>query len=175
MRLHAVRALLPEDRPFRSSLLGRRSLGRTLDEPLGGIDAQLGSLEGRGHVALAAHPGANLVFLHLAEELLYVCESRLIAFDDSIRYESGRLARGAAVNIPMVQLSGRGQVLLERRGPVRSIKVEAERLITVDAERVLGWTGRLLPRPSMPEEVPSGSTNYVAFGGDGSLFLELPE
>jgi len=126
-------------------------------------------------VALAAHPGASLVLLRLAEELLYVCESRLVAFDDSIRYESGKLARGAAVNIPMVQLSGRGNVLLERRGPVRAIRVDAERLITVEAERVLGWTGRLLPRPSMPEEVPTGSTSYVAFGGDGSLFLELPE
>jgi hypothetical protein len=55
---------------------------------------------------------------------------------------------------------------------LRSIGVRAERRVVVRGEDVLGWTGRLMPQPSAPEDAPVSAVGFVAFSGDGALLLD---
>jgi tetratricopeptide (TPR) repeat protein/uncharacterized protein (AIM24 family) len=173
VRLRAARLLLPQGEPFRCTALRRRSRGQELSEPLGGVTAPIGLLEGAGHAVLAAEPGRVLRALHLQDRRLYLRESRLVAFESTIHYENGRLARSDAEPLAMVQLSGCGQVLVETHAGLRSVQVGAGPAVTVEADRVLGWYGRLLPRATPPEQAPGGMPSYVGFVGEGTLLLEL--
>jgi hypothetical protein len=174
VRLDALAALAPERTPFKSSPLSRRSRGRELDEPLGGMAAPLVLLEGDGLIVVRqrAHSDASrqLVAIAMTGDFLYAREQALVGFDGALRHESGRLALGGGRDVAMVQLSGQGTVLLEPRSLLRSLGVRAERRAWVRGEDVLGWTGRLLPQPAGPEDAPAAG--FVAFSGDGALLLD---
>jgi tetratricopeptide (TPR) repeat protein len=166
VRLRGLLGTVPVGAPFRESSLERRMRGRGLGEPLGTVASPMGLLEGQGHLLVMAAEGRQLCVLHLSGQLLYLREARVVAFDGAVHYENGRLARPDGDVVPMVQLSGQGWVIVESLRVVRSVRVNAEPGVTVDADQVLGWTGRLLPRPA--------TRSLVGFVGDGTLLVELP-
>ncbi|MFC1641212.1 tetratricopeptide repeat protein [Myxococcota bacterium] len=173
-RLGAVRALLPADQPFRLAPAYRRWRGRPSPELLGSPSAALGVLEGSGHILLGANPGARLSCLNLAEEFLYWRESLLLGFDWGLRYESGRLVKADGVPIPIVQLAGTGHAILEFHRALVALQVDGDQGLTSEADRVLGWTGRLLSSAAQagtPAAAPPAA--LVTFSGSGVVFLEL--
>jgi len=174
VRTAAVRALLPEKKAFEASPAYRRMRGNQLDEPLGGVDAALGHLAGAGRIVLGAtKPDSHLAaLLVVPDELLYVREDFLIGFEGSLRHESGRLTGEETAQYPMVQFSGEGAVILELAGRLHALPVGPEDSITVAALSVVGWTGRLFPRPR-EAHAPAGGRGFVGFTGSGSLFLML--
>jgi hypothetical protein len=176
VRIDALRALAPEASAFKSSSLSRRSRGRDIPEPLGGVATPLVLLEGDGAIVVRQRSlretDRRLVALWLDSEFLYTREEALVGFDGALRHESGRLPLGSGRQIPMIQLSGRGAVLIEPKTTLRSLGVRAERRVVVRGEDVLGWTGRLLPQPAGPEDAPASSAGFVAFSGDGALLLD---
>jgi uncharacterized protein (AIM24 family) len=105
-------------------------------------------------------------------ELLYLREDFLVGFEGSLRHESGRLARGESGQYPMVQFSGEGAVVMELEGQLRSLAVSNSAPVTVADARVVGWTGRLFPRP-LEADAPSGGRGFIGFAGSGSVFLVL--
>lgn len=174
VRARAVQAMLPGSTEFRTEPLRRRLRGRDLDDLLGGLAAPMCRIEGSGHAVLAGEPHRTVTEFELAGDLLYVRESRLLAFDAGVQHQNGRLARADGDPTPIVQLAGRGWVLIETAFPLRSVQVGAEPGRAVDADRVLGWTGRLLPRATPAAAAPGGSRSFVTFTGDGTLLIELP-
>jgi len=168
-RLSSLRALVPVGEPFRISPAYRRWRGHTAEEPLGGASA-LAVLEGMGHVMLGAASNRHLMSVQLADEFLYLRESLLVAFEASLRYENGRLVKNDGTPTPMVQLSGKGYVVFETRQAPRALEVHGPHGVTVDADSVIGWTGRLVPGSSRIEPVV-GLGGLVTFSGDGALFL----
>jgi Flp pilus assembly protein TadD len=172
-RLGAVRALLTGGEPFRVSPAFRRWRGRPVEEPLGGVSATLALLEGSGHVLLGASPGARLVAVRLDEEFLYVRESLLVSFESMLRYENGRLVRADGKPTPMVQLSGSGHVVFEVSKALGALDVRGDHAVTVEADRVVGWTGRLLPGSTRKEPAPVGLGGLVVLSGEGAVFVEL--
>jgi hypothetical protein len=168
-RLSSLRALVPLGEPFRISPAYRRWRGRTAEEPLGGASA-LAVLEGMGHVMLGSAANRRLMPVQLADEFLYLRESVLVAFEASLRYENGRLVKNDGTAIPMVQLSGKGYAVFETKQTPRALEVHGPHGVTVEADSVIGWTGRLVPGSSRVEPV-AGIGGLVTFSGDGALLL----
>ncbi|HEY6558964.1 MAG TPA: tetratricopeptide repeat protein [Polyangiaceae bacterium] len=172
-RVDALRVLLPEGANYRFAGVSRRTRGRELDEPLGGLSGPLIRVEGTGALVLGASKQRSLVAATLNDEFMYVREYQLVGFEASLRHENGRFSAPAGDHVPMVQLAGRGSVLVETRGMVRALEVRAERPVVVKSDQVLGWTGRLLPNTLSANEAPGGMPHFIGFSGDGSVFLEL--
>ena len=170
-----VRAVLTDTEPFKRSALRRRLRGRDLEEPFGGVGGAMGWYEGSGHLVLSAAAQARLMALQLDEHPLYLREECVVAFAGSVRYENGRLNQGDSEPVPMVQLSGQGWVVFEATGCVRVLDVLAQTSAIVEADRVVGWSGRLLPRPARPDEGPATGRRFVVFAGEGQLWLQIPE
>lgn len=167
----AVRALVPDGAALVVNAVPRRSRGRVAEEgSLPPTQSVLLRLDGAGVVVLAPPAGQLLLSVELDGELpLYLREERLLALSPSLSREHGRLARGAAPPLPMVQLSGRGTVhfavgpaltVAEIRGGAAAPPVLAA------ASAVVGWVGRLLPG------VDPDRAALLPFSGDGALLLE---
>jgi hypothetical protein len=172
-RVDTVRAIVPGGRPMNTTIVRRRVRGRELEEPLGGLGAPLVSFEGKGTLALCVAEPRRSIAVQLGDEFLYVREEHLIGFDAGVRHENGRLATGAVDAVAMVQLSGRGAVVFETRHGLRAVEVAPDRPLTVRAEDVVGWTGRMLAQPLGADQAPGSLPGFIGFSGDGTVLLDL--
>jgi hypothetical protein len=174
LRNDALRAVQPDAAAFGRASLRRRLRGRESDEPFGGPATPWSLLEGSGVIALAAAPGRSLATLELGGEFVYLREARLIGFDSSARYENGRLPAPPQEPAPIVivQLSGRGIVLVESERPLRALSVAPDRRMVVRSESVAGWTGRMLAQPLTADESPTHAHGFVSFSGEGAVLLD---
>ena len=174
IRNEALRAVQPDAANFVRTPLRRRLRGRATDEPFGGPSTPWSLLEGTGVAALAAGHGRTVAALELGGEFVFLREARLLGFDSSARYENGRLPAPPQEPAPIVivQLSGRGIVLVESERPLRALLVTPERRVIVRSESVAGWTGRMLAQPLTAEESPTHGHGFVSFAGDGAVLLD---
>lgn len=173
VRSDALRGLLAQGTAFRNEPLGRRSRGRDLNEPLGGPGAPWVLLSGEGQLLLGASPERELSALELNDTFVYVRENCLVGFAGTAQHENGRLPTGSGEPIVMVQISGRGTVLLESRKPPRVLEVSENQKLAVRADDVVGWIGRLLGQPLDLGAAPLRSPGFVAFSGSGSVLIDL--
>jgi hypothetical protein len=174
VRNEALRAVQPDAAAFKQLTLRRRLRGRDSDEPFGGPASPWSLLEGSGVAVLAAGASRSVAALELGGEFVYLREARLLGFDSSARYENGRLPAPPQEPAPIVivQLSGRGLVLVESERPLRALLVTAERRVVVRSESVAGWTGRMLAQPLTAEESPTRAHGFVSFSGEGAVLLD---
>jgi Tetratricopeptide repeat/Mitochondrial biogenesis AIM24 len=169
-RLSQIQLLAAEGTPFKTSPLQRRMRNRTIDEPLGGSEAPLVTLAGAGCLALAPGENGRLWPFRMDGDFLFVREEVLAGFEDTVSYENGRLAAFDGEATALVQLRGKGGVVLRSQGAVVSLDIKADRSAIIARDTVLGWAGRLLPRELSPEEAPGGSTRLISFAGEGTVF-----
>jgi hypothetical protein len=168
LRLEHAHALLPDAGEFAASSLQRHARGRDLDEPLGGM-RPLVLLSGEGSVVLHA---SSLSVTELDKEFFYAREDRLVAFDASLRHESGRLATGQMEHIPIVQFSGQGLVALRTSSQLYAVEVGSDKSAQIRAADVVGWIGRLLPQPLTGERAFGMAGGLVTFNGEGAVLLD---
>jgi Flp pilus assembly protein TadD len=173
VRHGALVALTHETKPFRRAALLRRARGRETEEGFGGPGGAWSLLEGTGFLTLSAQRDRVLTLIDLTGEFVYLREAAVIGFDSAVRYENGRLPGTATDPVPMVQFSGQGLVLVETERRMSSTVVGADKPLLLRAERVLGWTGRLLAHPVEPEVSPTHAAGFVAFTGDGAVLLDV--
>jgi hypothetical protein len=169
-RLSQIQMLAAEGPPFKTSPVQRRMRNRTLEEPLGGAETPLVALSGAGCLALAPSENGRLWPFRMDGDFLFVREDALAGFEDTVTYENGRLAAFEGEAVALVQLRGKGGVVLRSDGHVVSIDVKADKSAIVARETVIGWAGRLLPRELSPEEAPGGSRRLISFAGEGTVF-----
>jgi uncharacterized protein (AIM24 family) len=124
---------------------------------------------GRGRIIVAAR-GARFSVLALADDVLYVREPALFAFEESLAWESGRMPGGGAETARVVQFRGHGRVVLRTARPVYSLKTEEDPLF-VDHSTLLGWIGRVVPKQVHGDDGPAP---YIECSGEGVLLLEEP-
>jgi uncharacterized protein (AIM24 family) len=170
VRQDAIGALLPQTEHFSSSVVMRRHRGHETSEPMGGHSTPFVALGGRGDLLISTE--APIVAVRVKDGFIYIRETSLLGFEATVRYEHGRLTALGDEAVTMVQLSGSGVAAFERRGRLSSLAVRAERPVVVRSRLVLGWTGRLLTQPVEASEAPNQAHGFVAFKGDGSVFLE---
>jgi len=170
VRQDTIGALLPRGPGFTSQPLMRRQRSQGGSEPMGGHTTPFVALDGQGDLILTArHP---LVVVQIQSGFAYLRESALVGFDSTVHYEHGRLSALGDEAVSIVQLSGRGLAVFERRSKLRTLPVRVEQPATVRARLVLGWTGRLLTQPMEAKRAPNHAHGFVAFSGDGAVFLE---
>ncbi|HEU5076813.1 MAG TPA: hypothetical protein VFU02_21635, partial [Polyangiaceae bacterium] len=171
VRQEAIGALLPRSAGFTSQPLMRRHRSQESSEPMGGHTTPFVALEGKGDLLLTAHHPLQAV--QIQGGFAYLRETALVGFESTVHYEHGRLSALGDEAVPIVQLSGRGVAIFERRAKLRTLPVRVEQPATVRARLVLGWTGRLLTQPTEPKRAPNHAHGFVAFSGDGAVFLEV--
>ncbi|HXJ21459.1 MAG TPA: tetratricopeptide repeat protein [Polyangia bacterium] len=144
----------------------RRAQGRLTSEPLGTSPAQpFFRLTGAGAVWVAGAPDRWLP-VRLADDVLYVREDRVLAFEGALAWESGSVSD---TGVPMLQFRGKGTVALELPRDAIALEVAADSPALVSAPRLYGWVGRLVPHAA-------GERDNVPFqltcDGEGIVLLE---
>jgi hypothetical protein len=151
--------------------LKRRVRGQPTDEPFGdGADAMFHA-NGHGLVVVAPR-GAKFTALALADDIVYVRESSLFAFEENLHWENGRVPGGGVDSMRVVQFRGTGRLVIRVARAAFSLKIEPEQPMFVEATTLLGWIGRVVPRvlPGQDGE----PTPYIECSGEGVLILEEP-
>jgi uncharacterized protein (AIM24 family) len=114
----------------------------------------------------------------LDDELAFVREEALLAFELRLTYENGRLALDPPGEGPrssetanVAQLRGHGAVVMEVGGELASLPCAAGAPLLVRREWIVAWLGRLVPRALPPTESPSGQRGLVSFSGSGTVLV----
>jgi uncharacterized protein (AIM24 family) len=170
-RLDAVRSLAYAS-GYGTTVLTRRTRGRSADEPLGGAASPLVEITGKGELVLAPAEGQRLELLLVDDEPLYLREDVVIGFEVSVAYENGRLPVGDGEAIAMVQLRGPGTAVASFPEKVHTLEISDVRSTAIRASSVLGWVGRVLPRALLASEAPAGAKGFVAFAGEGMVLVD---
>ncbi|XXX80964.1 tetratricopeptide repeat protein [Sorangium sp. So ce134] len=153
-------------------VLKRQARGRVFDEPLGGPSTPFVEIGARCELVLGAPEGRRLHAVTLGEEPIYLREDVLAGFELPIGYENGRLPAGDGDAVAMVQLRGRGHMVLSVPERAAALEITPSRPTSMRATAVLGWMGRLLPRTLPATEAPGGLQGFVTFGGEGMVLVD---
>ena len=111
----------------------RRAQGRRGTEPLGATGTFF-RLTGAGDIWIAGNRGRWLP-VALTEDVLYVREDRVLAFDGQVSWEAGAIP---GVDVKLLQFRGRGIVALEVEEAPLAIKVTDPHR---SSSPPLGWSG----------------------------------
>jgi uncharacterized protein (AIM24 family) len=143
----------------------RRVRGRVTDDTLGG-DQPFYFARGAGSVVSLPASGETFVALRLDDDIVYVREDAVLAFDAELHWESGRIP--GVSSCPMLQFRGRGTIAVRMCGRITPVKLERNQAIGVDAEKLFGWVGRIVPHA-----VALGGTSgrHIGCTGEGVLLL----
>lgn len=149
----------------------KRFRGRTTEKSFGEGARQMWQLSGGGQLLLAGKPGRVFTALQLVDDSIYLSEEVLLAFEESLLFENGRVP-GKAVDLNLVHLRGTGQLLLGTDRPVRSLACAGEPPLRVPATGLVGWAGGLTPRlVSLSDEAAERPIAVVELSGDGDVLL----
>jgi len=158
----------------------RRVHGRPTAERLGRPEAPFFRVRGRsGELFVAAPPGTGrLIPLQLEDDILYVREDAVLAFEGTVSWEFGHIPRAT---VGMLQFRGRGLVAVCVRGEPGSVKVSPERPVQAAARSLLGWVGRVVAHGGLHDVgVSSAQTRLSSAGplpitceGEGVVLLDV--
>ncbi len=147
----------------------RRAQGRVSTEPMGREGgAPFFRLTGGGEIRIAGAANRWLP-LRLADDVLYVREDRVLAFEGSLTWEAGTVPN---TELRMLQFRGRGTVALELPTDAIAIKVTDDKPTLLSAARLYGWVGRLVPHGA---RMPGTAPFQLGCQGEGVVLLEAPQ
>jgi hypothetical protein len=155
---------------FEIEVVNRRYRGKRTDSLFGGAEAAVVAVMGRGHAVLQL---GELVptALTLTSEEVYLVEGCVLSFSAGLVWENGRLPSEADRDLDIVHLRGSGRVVVGAARPLMAIPVKADAPVLVHAQRLLGWTGQLVPYraplPGLPEQ--ARRVPVVRFEGTGTV------
>jgi uncharacterized protein (AIM24 family) len=151
----------------------RRSQGRHTSERLGPDGARFFRLTGPGDVWIAGAPACWLP-VSLTEDVLYVREDRVLAFEGTLSWETGTVP---GADLRMLQFRGRGVVALALGESPVAIKVTDDRPTLLTASRLVGWVGRLVPHgaPVAAGVEAAAAPFQIVCQGEGVILLDTPK
>ncbi len=140
-----------------------RQHGRPTEDALG----RFLLAQGAGELWLST-PVPALVPLILDQDILYLRQERVAAFDGDVAWECGRIPRDTGA---LLQFRGSGRVVLEASADeVVALRIEPGQMLTVPAPRLVGWVGRVVAQCVRSDDAPGG-TPRIACEGEGVLLL----
>lgn len=145
----------------------RRTQGRRSAEPLAPDGRPFFRLVGPGEVWVAGAPGAWQA-VSLEDDILYVREDRVLAFDGGVSWEAGAVPGDG---LRMLQFRGRGCVVLRLDTPPVAVKVTEDRPALVARAHLLGWVGRLVTHKQRSADA---SPFDLTCQGEGVVLFDLP-
>jgi hypothetical protein len=148
----------------------RRSRGHNTEEPFDHGGSQLHAVTGRGY--LIAVPGKHVFSaVSLDDDILYLREDLVFAFQASLRWENGNVP-GLRGKLPVVQFRGDGALAMRLARPLVRVKLPPQGMVFVDAERLAGWIGRVIPRAVVPPAGGPLGAMCVECTGEGIVLVE---
>jgi uncharacterized protein (AIM24 family) len=150
--------------------LYRRERGQFTEDLFGGEADGLSQVSGKGLI-LVAPQGQRFTALSLQNDILYLREPAVYAFEDALHWENGRVPGGAGW-YPLVQFRGNGRLVVRTTRPLVSVKVTPEDSTFVEPETLIGWIGHVSPR--VLDELEEAPASYLECKGEGVLLLEEP-
>ena len=148
----------------------RRSRGHQTDERFDYGGSPLHAVTGDGY--LIAVPGKQTFHaVVLDDDILYLREDLVFAFEGSLRWESGNVP-GLRGKLPVVQFRGDGALALRVARPLVRVKLPAQGVVYVDADRLAGWIGRVIPRAVVPPSGGPMGLMCVECTGEGIVLVE---
>ena len=169
IRASSVRAVTVSKDAWTETRLLRRARARDFDEPLGGASDPIVNVEGDGEM-IARAENQRLALLELDDECLTIKEDILFGFDAQLRYEWTRLELPGSQALSMLELSGKGLIVLRGKTLPRTLSV-GERCTLVHADVLAGWTGRVVPSSVDAAESPGKLRGFLGFTGEGQLLV----
>jgi uncharacterized protein (AIM24 family) len=148
----------------------RRVRGAATGEVFGEGDNNLFIVTGKGYLVAAA-AGQVFTAVALDDDILYLRETLVFAFEDQLRWENGNVP-GSNGQMHVVQFRGTGCVVVRSRRPLLSLKLAAERVVYVEASVLAGWIGRVVPRLVTPAAGGTSSAPFVECAGEGVVLIE---
>ena len=127
-------------------------------------------MSGDGHL-VASPLGHTFAAVNLDDDVLYVREDLVFAFEEQLRWENGHVP-GSDAGINVVQFRGRGCVAIRTRKPSLGVKLTSDRVLYVDTDVLAGWVGRVVPRVVAPAAGGETSALFVECSGEGVVLLE---
>jgi tetratricopeptide (TPR) repeat protein len=149
----------------------RRIRGKTTSEPFGEGPEALFLTTGNGLIVVAPR-GGKFTALSLKDDVVYVRESSLFAFEETLHWENGRVPGGGDGGLRVTQLRGTGRMVIRAQAASFCVKMEPEETLYVGQEVLLGWIGRVVPRQLKGTD--GEPTPYIECTGEGALILEEP-
>jgi len=148
----------------------RRSRGHNTEEAFDYGGSQVHAVIGHGY--LIAVPGKHSFrAISLDDDILYLREDLVFAFETSLRWENGNVP-GLRGKLPIVQFRGDGALALRVLRPLVRVKLPAQGVVFIDAERLAGWIGRVIPRAVVPPAGGPLGTMCVECTGEGIVLVE---
>jgi hypothetical protein len=141
-RLAGLHFLVAEQISYKPIM--RRYRGQSCDELFGEKENPMFSVTGVGQ--LGFHPkGQVFGAVSLDGEAAFIREKYLFAMDSNVSYENGRIPGDGDI---LVHLSGRGAVVIQTPSEPKSLEVTPKKGVIIPGNDLVGWFGRLLPRPT---------------------------
>lgn len=149
----------------------RRARGQSRGEPFATGGRPMFQVTGKGHL-IAAPLGGQFTAVSLDDDILYLREDLLFAFEPLLRWENGHVP-GSRATIPMVQFRGTGAIAFRTVRPLLTVKLAADKVLYVDAAALAGWIGRVLPR-AVTADAGGAAELFVECSGEGVVLVEEP-
>ncbi|MEO8846899.1 MAG: tetratricopeptide repeat protein [Kofleriaceae bacterium] len=131
----------------------RRSRGHKTEEKFDHGGPQLHVVNGQGYLIAVPQDKQQFTAVVLDDDIFYLREDLVFAFESTLRWENGNVP-GLRGRLPVVQFRGNGAVALRSSRPLVRVKLPPSGILFVDAGRLAGWIGRVIPRAVVP---PAGS------------------
>lgn len=148
----------------------RRSRGSQTDEKFDYGGSRFHVVSGKGY--LIAVPGdKKFTAVTLDDDIFYLREDLVFAFDATLRWENGNVP-GLRGKLPVVQFRGDGAVALRTSQQLVRVKLPAQGVVYVDAMRLAGWIGRVIPRAVVPPEHGPMGDLCVECTGEGVVLVD---
>jgi Tetratricopeptide repeat/Mitochondrial biogenesis AIM24 len=148
----------------------RRARGRDTDEPFSSDGRAMFVVSGNGHL-IASPLGGQFTAVQLDDDIFYLREDLVFAFERQVRWENGHVP-GSRAQLLMVQFRGSGAVAFRTDHPLLAVKLAPERVLYVDAHALAGWIGRVVPRGVQAAGAAGTSELFVECTGEGVVLIQ---
>ena len=151
----------------------RRSRGHLTNERFDFGGSPMHLVTGKGYLIAIPDAGGKRSFtaVGLDDDIFYLREDLVFAFESTLRWENGNVP-GLRGKLPVVQFRGDGAVVMSTAKPLVRIKLPANGVVFVDAARLAGWIGRVIPRAVVPPVGGPMGELCVECTGEGVVLVE---
>ncbi|GAB4510649.1 MAG: hypothetical protein Tsb0020_28000 [Haliangiales bacterium] len=155
---------------LRFQVASRHVRGSSTGEPFASDGRDMFAVSGEGHL-IASPLGEHFSVVALDDDILYLREQSVFAFEDQLRWENGHVP-GSKATLRMVQFRGTGEVAFRSKRPLVSIKLAPEHVLHVDARALSGWIGRVVPRAKIASARTGEPDMIIECTGEGVVLIE---
>jgi hypothetical protein len=148
----------------------RRSRGHKTEEKFDHGGPQLHVVNGNGYL-IAVPDKMQFTAVMLDDDIFYLREDLVFAFESTLRWENGNVP-GLRGRLPVVQFRGDGAVALRTARPLVRVKLPPSGIVFVDANRLAGWIGRVIPRAVVPPNGGPMGDVCVECTGEGVVLID---